>query len=129
MNTFTRNIAEKASFGPVAMMVLSDPTLADDFERVKQLYVDYHQHHLLHASGMTGASGPRSVAAVKTSGTGGGKKHKLNDTFRAKVPTQAQLDACKVKIKAYTDKEYSKLDWISRYKLCKVRQEQKNTEH
>ena len=32
VNAFTRNIAEKAGFGPVAMTVLSDPTLADDFE-------------------------------------------------------------------------------------------------
>ena len=35
VNAFTRNIAEKAGFGLVAMTVLSDPTLADDFERVK----------------------------------------------------------------------------------------------
>lgn len=68
------------------------------------------------------------MSAVKTGGSGGGKKRKSDDTFRAKVPTQAQLDACKVKIKAYSDEEYSKLDWISRFKLRKVRQEQKDSQ-
>jgi hypothetical protein len=107
VNAFTRNISEKAGFGPVAMSVLADPTLQDDFDRVKQLYNNYHRRHLLHATGTTGGIGPRSV----------------HDGYRGKVPTQAQLDACKVMLRHFTSDDYNKLDWISKYKLNVMRRE------
>jgi len=127
VNAFTRNISDKAGFGPVAFSVLADNTLSDDFDRVKQLYVDYYRRHLLHAGGTTASSGPRAVSALKT-GAPPGKKRKPDEPFKARVPTQVQLDSCKVQLKAYSDEEYSKLDWIARYKLRKMRLDKSNSE-
>ena len=107
--------------------VLADNTLSDDFDRVKQLYVDYYRRHLLHAGGTTASSGPRAVSALKT-GAPPGKKRKPDEPFKARVPTQVQLDSCKVQLKAYSDEEYSKLDWIARYKLRKMRLDKSNSE-
>jgi len=129
VNAFTRNISEKAGFGPVAMSILSDASLQGDFDRVKQLYVDYYRRHLLHATGVMGGSGPRSVSSVKTGGERENKKRKSDEPFRAKVPTQAQMDGCKVKLRTYSKDEYEKLDWIAKYKLRKMRQDAKNAEN
>lgn len=76
-----------------------------------------------------GGSGPRSVSSVKTGGERENKKRKSDETFRAKVPTQAQMDGCKVKLKTYSKDEYEKLDWIAKYKLRKMRQDAKNAEN
>lgn len=132
VNLFTRNISEKAGFGPVAMSVIADSTLQGDFDRVKQLYVDYYRRHLVHATGLTGGSAQRSVSAVNTSGNNGGskgrKKRKTNnDTFSGNIPNQQQLDACKVKLRDYSTDEYKKLDWIAKYKLRLMRLEAAKT--
>jgi len=129
VNAFTRNISEKAGFGPVAMSILSDASLQDDFDRVKQLYVDYYRRHLLHATGLAGGSGLRSVSAINTGGAKENKKRKADEPFRAKIPTQAQMDSCKVKLKTYSTDEYAKLDWIAKYKLRKMRQDAKKAEN
>jgi hypothetical protein len=125
VNLFTRNISEKAGFGPVAMSIIADSTLQGDFDRVKQLYVDYYRRHLVHATGLTGGSAPRNVSAVNTGGNNGGnrgrKKRKTDNSFGGKIPNKQQLDACKVKLKDYSNEEYKQLDWISRYKLRQMR--------
>jgi hypothetical protein len=127
VNLFTRNISERAGFGPVAMSIIADSTLQGDFDRVKQLYVDYYRRHLVHATGLTGGSAQRSVSAVNTgggdSGNKGRKKRKTDGTFGGNVPSQQQLDACRVKLKNYSTDEYKKLDWISKYKLRLMRME------
>ncbi len=131
VNLFTRNISERAGFGPVAMSVIADSTLQGDFDRVKQLYVDYYRRHLVHATGLTGGSAQRSVSAVNTgggdSGNKGRKKRKTDGTFGGNVPSQQQLDACKVKLKTYSADEYKKLDWVSKYKLRLLRMEAAKT--
>ena len=121
VNAFTRNISERAGFGAVAMSVFADASLADDFEKVKNLYVDFHRRHLLAASGSGNTASARSVSAVKT-GTGD-KKRKSTSEFRGKVPTQVQLDNCKVQNRAYSSDEYKALDWIARYKLHVMRKD------
>jgi hypothetical protein len=125
VNIFTRNISEKAGFGPVAMSIIADSTLQGDFNRVKQLYVDYYRRHLLHATGLTGGNAQRNVSAVNTGGTNGGnkqhKKRKSDDSFSGRIPTQKELDACKVKLQTYSTDDYKKLDWVSKYKLHRMR--------
>ncbi len=103
------------------MSIIADLTLQGDFDQVKQLYVDYYRRHLVHATGLTDGSAQHSVLAVNTGGGNGGnkgrKKRKTGSTFGGNIPTKQQLDACKVKLRDYSNDEYKQLDWISRYKL------------
>ena len=119
VNLFTRNISERAGFGPVAMSIIADSTLQGDFDRVKQLYVDYYRRHLVHATGLTGGSAQRSVSAVNTgggdSGNRGRKKRKTDGTFGGNVPSQQQP----FDLRQFELKEEERSIKLKRYSSCK----------